>query len=506
MENKKKVIVIGAGLAGMSVASYLQMNGFDTEIFEAHNACGGLCTSWKRKDYLIDGCIHFMAGTSPKNSTYNFWNDLIDMSSIDFVFSDSHSVVEDENHDRFYFYSDIHKFEAELLKTAPEDKKVIKELTGLIKKFIKVNLPVFKPIELMTLREKMKVGYQMTPYLLSIRKYMRITNDEFADKFKNPTVRNALKTAFEGDMPLFYSIMPMVWRHQKDTGYPKGGALLISRLLENNYTRSGGIIHYNSKVEKIITENNEAKGVITENHKTHDADIVISAADGRATIYHLLEGKFKDKNILERYESGLFHPIDKTLYVSIGVNIDFSDQPTKIYFPIKKPITIDAKTTLYSLEITHYCADPGSAPKGKSLIALMPDAKDWEYWNNLRKNDLKKYNAEKERVANAIIDALDQRFGNIKANVEMVDVATPATYIRYTNNWTGGQISWKSTKETFGKPTLWQIKGLADFYMTGQWAGTSGGLNNVVMMGNHLAQIICKKEGITFKTKSSTKI
>jgi hypothetical protein len=34
--------------------------------------------------------------------------------------------------------------------------------------------------------------------------------------------------------------------------------------------------------------------------------------------------------------------------------------------------------------------------------------------------------------------------------------------------------------------------------MTGQWAAISGGLNNVVMMGNHLAQIICKKEGMKF--------
>jgi hypothetical protein len=38
--------------------------------------------------------------------------------------------------------------------------------------------------------------------------------------------------------------------------------------------------------------------------------------------------------------------------------------------------------------------------------------------------------------------------------------------------------------------------------MTGQWAGTSGGLINVVMMGNHLTQIICKHEGIKFTDKA----
>ena len=109
------------------------------------------------------------------------------------------------------------------------------------------------------------------------------------------------------------------------------------------------------------------------------------------------------------------------------------------------------------------------------------------------------YLKEKMRIATEVIDALDLKFGQVKENVEMVDVATPATYIRYTSNWTGGQISWKATRKTFGKPTTWQIQGLRNFYMTGQWAGTSGGLINVVMMGNHLTQIICKNENKIFK-------
>ena len=136
----------------------------------------------------------------------------------------------------------------------------------------------------------------------------------------------------------------------------------------------------------------------------------------------------------------------------------------------------------------------------------MPDAKDWEYWFDLREKDKEKYDSEKNRVADEIVKALDKRFGNIKKNLEMIDVATPATYIRYTNNWTGGQISWKATRMTFGKPTTWQIKGLSGFYMTGQWAGTSGGLNNVVMMGNHLAQIMCKNEGIPFRISTINKL
>ncbi len=498
MKQKKKVIIIGAGLAGMSAGSYLQMNGFRTEIFESYRMSGGLCASWKRKDFNIDGCIHFMEGVSPNEVFYPFWNNIIDMKSIDFVFFESHSVVDDSNGNRIHFYSDVDKLEEEFLSKAPEDKKQIKEFIGLIRKLSRMRLPLNKPFEVMTIADKLKVAYTMFPYLRTMRKYLNITNLEFASRLKNPALKYAIETAFVGHQPLFYSIMPLVWRNKKDTAYPKGGAALISGMMEQSYIESGGKIHFKSRVKRIITNGNSTRGIELENGDVHECDIVVNAADGRTAVYDLLGGKFKDRNIIERYEGETFKTIDKTLYVAIGLNRDFSDVPRKIYFHIDKPIYIDKLTTMNYLEVTHYCDDPHSAAEGKSLLALMPEAKDWEYWHELRQSNKPEYRKEKKRIADAVIEALEQKFGNIKDFIEMVDVATPATYIRYTNNWTGGQISWKATKKTFGKPTTWEIKGLKDFYMTGQWAGTSGGLVNVVMMGNHLTQIICKNEGVTF--------
>lgn len=483
----------------MSAGCYLQMNGFETEIFESYSLPGGLCASWKRKDYQIDGCIHFMEGTNPQGFYYSFWNNLIDMKAIDFAYFDSHSAVDDKMGNRINFYSDIDQLENEFLAKAPRDRKVIKEFTGLLRKFEKARLPISKPFETMNFGDKLKAASQMIPYLPAMYKYLKITNHEFAEKIKNPTLKYALETAFVGHMPLFYSVMPLVWRHQKDAGYPKGGAALISKMMENRYNQLGGHIHFKSKVDEVIIENNAACGIKLENGNIHYSDLVINAADGRNAVYHLLKGKFKDKNIIERYESDTFETIDKTLYISIGVNKDFSKEPRKLYFELTKPIKIDRMTTMDHLEITHYCADPSIAPEGKSLLVLMPEAKDWKYWVELRLHDKQMYLKEKMRIATEVIEALDLKFGKVKENVEMVDVATPATYIRYTSNWTGGQISWKATRKTFGKPTTWQIKGLRNFYMTGQWAGTSGGLINVVMMGNHLTQIICKNENKIFK-------
>ena len=60
---EQSIIIIGAGLAGLSAGCYARMNGYRTTIFEMHNIPGGLCTSWKRKGYTFDGCIHYLLGS-----------------------------------------------------------------------------------------------------------------------------------------------------------------------------------------------------------------------------------------------------------------------------------------------------------------------------------------------------------------------------------------------------------------------------------------------------------
>jgi len=54
------MIIIGAGLAGLSTGCYAQMNGYESRIFEHHTKPGGVAAVWKRGDYLIDGGIHFL--------------------------------------------------------------------------------------------------------------------------------------------------------------------------------------------------------------------------------------------------------------------------------------------------------------------------------------------------------------------------------------------------------------------------------------------------------------
>ena len=73
--NEKTVLIIGAGFAGLSAGIYARMNGYKTQIFEMHDKPGGLCTSWKRKGYTIDGCIHWLVGSAPETVMHDYWEE-----------------------------------------------------------------------------------------------------------------------------------------------------------------------------------------------------------------------------------------------------------------------------------------------------------------------------------------------------------------------------------------------------------------------------------------------
>ena len=70
------LIIIGAGIAGLSAGCYARMNDLDALILEQHTIPGGLCTSWRRGDYTFDGSIRYLTGTRPDSREHRLWQEL----------------------------------------------------------------------------------------------------------------------------------------------------------------------------------------------------------------------------------------------------------------------------------------------------------------------------------------------------------------------------------------------------------------------------------------------
>jgi phytoene dehydrogenase-like protein len=229
---------------------------------------------------------------------------------------------------------------------------------------------------------------------------------------------------------------------------------------------------------------------------------VISAADGHATLFNMLDGKYLDARTREQYEKWpLFHSL---LFVSLGVNRKFDDLPVTvsgISFPLKEPVMIADKIR-ERLPVHIYNQDPTMAPEGKTAVTVMLDS-DYEYWKKLAE-DPAVYIQKKDNIANTIVRLLEQRFPGITEQVEVTDVATPLTFERYTGNWKGSFEGWIITPEnayTMTKPLPQTVPGLKNFYMCGQWVEPGGGLPTSIMSAKRLLKTICKEDGIRFNSR-----
>lgn len=489
---KRKVIIIGSGIAGLSAGCYLQMNGYDTEIFESHNIPGGLCTSWKRKGYTFDGCIHSISGLNPDFKLYGYWNELIDMNKINFVHHDILGTFEEENGGKITAFSDPEKLRKELISIAPEDEKFITSFINAIKKLSKYDTQLSKPLELWTSIDYFLNQFKVAPYLIDLIKWRKST-EETSKKCKSKLLKKIIASDFFTHYPAYFLIFSLAHLYNKNAGYPIGGSLCFARLLEKKYLKLGGTIHYNSKVRKINTKNDQTTGIALENGEVHDnAHIVISAADGYNTIFKMLDGKYVNEKIKNLYNN---HPKwPSMVLVSLGISRTLENEPSSIELYLEKELVVDEKSKLKSIPLTIYNFDPTLAPKGKTCIRVLLKTDNFQYWNDLKKTNIGKYNQEKDRLVKEVIKILDKRLENIANNVEVVDVATPSTFYRYTGNWMGSTQGWDWLPGVIPETLKKELPRLKNFYMIGQWTMPGGGVSAAFQTGRDITRIICKKD------------
>ena len=490
----KKIIIIGAGIAGLSAGCYLQMNGYQTQIFEAHNLPGGLCTAWKRKGYTIEGAIHGLLGSSPANPFFSLWNELIEMNKIEFVNHDVQAVFELEDKRRFYLYSDLNKLEKYMKDISPEDSVAIEKFVNGVKRIGKMQMPVGKPREFMNALDYLKM-VKYLPMLSFMKKWLKVSAEDYAKQFKSLLLQQVVR---EFSSPILFEMFVLYALNARTSGYPIIGSLEFSKLFERKYLALDGKINYNSKVSSIIVKNDKAKGIQLADGTEHEADIVISACDGQTTLFKLLNGKYVDDSLAASYKTMKLN--SSRIQVALGIARTFDKEPHLIKYILTQPFKIEDGSQFSAIDVQIFNQNSALAPPGKTLLEIQFETNNGEFWINLRAQDLQKYKQTKERIAQNVIAFLNEKLGNIRNNIEMVDVVTPATYARYTGTWQGSIQGWANEKIFEKNPFKKELPGLANFYMTGQWVEPGGGVPTVFKSGRDLAQIICKKDGAKCKT------
>lgn len=492
MKKRSKILIIGAGAAGLSAGIYAGMNGFDSTIYEMHSLPGGLCTAWRRRGYVFDGAVRYLAGVDPNTNGFQLWQELGILKDTAFHFYEEFTCIEGQDGRELHLFTDIDRLESHLLDLSPEDERVIRDFIQGIRDFRKLDLPV--DITASDAQELAGMGREMLPVLIPTLRWRSMTLDEFAQRFKSLLLREGLPLFFQfspPDFPMMLCLSTLAMMNDHEAGYPIGGSLPLAKALEKRFLELGGEVQYRTRVTSIMVKNNVAVGLELENGEKVYGDVVISAADGRATIFDLLDGKYVNRKIVENYQGRLV-PSKSILQISLGVAMDFSDHPPMINFPLEYPVWL-GNVRHDRLVLKHYCFDPTMAQEGNSVLTLWCEA-DYDYWSWLRR-DRARYQQHKDEAAEIVIEILDRRYPGLRNALEVVDVATPVTHERYTGNWRGAFAGWALTNRKMsmmmGIGMSKTLPGLDHFYRIGHWVEPGGNVELSCASGRDVIKDIC---------------
>ena len=501
----RSLLVIGGGIAGLSMGCYAQMNGYRSTILEMHDKPGGLMTAWTRKGYTIDYCIHWLCGSRPGGSLYRLWEEIGLIQGCELVDLDEFYRYEGEDGRTVVISRDIDRTTAHLCELSPVDAPLIKEFFGAAGKLVgKDMMADVPPRELMGLGGTAKMLPRMLSIMRPYRRWGPRSLESVAAQLKDPLLAAAFRAMWPAESSAFFMLMTLAWLHEGSAGYPIGGSRPMARHVERRYTELGGETRYGARVAEILVEGGRAVGVRLVDGAELRAGAVVSAADGHATIYDLLGGRFLGSVHRDVYEGGVLPLFTSLLFIGVGVDDPFSDLPqivTGIELPMPAPLELGGRTYT-RLHVRVHNFDRTLAPEGKTAITCILAA-DEAYWGPLRAEDPERYKAEKQQVADAVVATLDARWPGTAAKVEMTDVSTPATLVRYTGNWRGSFEGWLPTPEWRLKEVPKTLPGLERFWMAGQWVAPGGGLPSGVMTARQVQQLICHADGVPFRTTTA---
>lgn len=486
---KKKIIIIGGGIAGLSAGVFGQKYDFETEIFEMHTVPGGQCTAWKREGYMFDYCLQWLMGSS-SGSLNKIWKQLGALSE-DIEIIEPEIFIRNINsqNEEFLIYKDMQKWKDYLENLAPEDKKPIEKMFSIINKisFSGDIEEMMKPAQLRRTLPLLKSFFQMSGIIIPMIKYGKKSFDQFIEElgFNNNYLIKFLRKVYSNEnFSAIALLMMFALFKDKNAGYPAGGSLKFVMRIVDRYKSLGGCLSTGKKVKKIIMEDGRTSGIILEDGTIHRADYVIAACDLHTVIYDMLEGKYIPDDIKNAFENWpLFKPL---VQVSFGVNKEIKEAQMVNNYLV--PVTI-GRTETDSYSLMNFCYDPAMAPAGKTTI-IMRFESPFELWEDLEKDEYKK---EKEKIKKDAVVLLEKAYPGINDFIEVVDIATPLTDIEYTGVYRAAYEGFMPTRINMNKSINPVIEGLDNFMLAGQWLFPGGGLPPSALSGKWAVEEFYKK-------------
>jgi phytoene dehydrogenase-like protein len=456
-----RIVIVGGGVSGLSAGIYGLMSGHEVTICEKNRVAGGNLTGWRRGEYYIDNCIHWLTGTNERTDGYRRWEALGALGGVKIHQGESLFTVEADG-DRLSLWRDLTRLERDMLRLSPEDAGEIKRLVGAI-----------RAASLLSGADGKRGAWERAATIPRLAYYYPLSTGALARKFRNPLLKRFI-IGFLGERfgALGFIVMAATFT-SGNGGIPEGGSLAMAERMARRFVSLGGDLRLSARVGRIITEGKRASAVILSDAERIEADAVIIATDPAAAFGKIicapmprgLEWRCRGRG-LERFSS--FHQA----FACKG-NAGFSadvliDVPREYRSVIKSDLVL----------LREFSHEPSSAPRGEVMLQAMEPCTEAEATADicLYASDKAAYREAKRSRAAAVEYLITESLPELKRRITLVDAWGPSTYKRYTGAPCGAYMASCLPAAYLPRRAKSRAAGFENLYVATQWQSLPGGL------------------------------
>ena len=482
---KKRIIIIGAGIAGLNSGIELLQKGYDVEIYEKNDEVGGLCSGYFVDGYNIDACLHWLMGTKKGTILNTLWKnngaltDDIEISNLPFFCSFLYKGT------KVTFSRNLEEEEARWIDLAPSDAKVIHNFFKSVKNL--ATLWDLTQDENRTILSKDAI--KVVPNAASIIKSMRMSRKDYAKQFTHPALRFAIENAMTGYNNAYFFMQVYALFSTGDGNVPMGGAYKMIQRIKERYLSLGGKLYLNNPIDEFIVEENHINGA-KSNNQIIIGDYYISALDNNYTLKKLLKNQYHTRTYDYLNNNIKNNPISSSFCVYVRTTKDVShiDVPTCI--KIQK-IKVGAKK-VDSLLVRPYGFDKEyQYQDGSTVISLFVDQNqdDYAYFKHLEN-----YEKEEKRIIKDMISSLEEIYPELKGNLVYLTHFGPLEIKRQTNTSFGALQAYSFAKTGVLYQFSGKLRKIDNLYMCGQWNRSIGGTPTALLSSHEIVKKIVKQD------------
>jgi prolycopene isomerase len=507
------VIVIGAGIGGLTAAALLSKAGLSVCVLEKEPHVGGYLAGFRRKQFIFDTAIHWLNQFGPEGILDKLFKA---------IGSDHPKAVEQyrirrykgENFD-YLLTSKPDDFRDQLIRDFPDEKKGIEKMFLKAKQIgqsFKNYNKIFRSEETMSFFQRLKNKIRLLEFAIPFIPYLSFTGEKGLKKGLSRFVKNPkLQRIFSGEQEVLGCLIPIGWSYFHDfQSPPVGGSQVIPQWLEHVIEYYQNPVRLQCQVKEILVEKGYCKGLLFEQRgkfHTLNSKYIIAACDIETLYEKMLPPNAIPASLKRKLKVAELYSSSITVSIALDCtaeSLGFNEELVHLVDenqPFNEQSGGDPHRSEISI-IAPSWRDKSLAPENQGTLTLYMPA-SMEYKNEWEtKVDIfgkrvrgEAYQHLKKEIADVLISRVEEKLvPGLRAHILFYEVATPITHWRYTGNKNGTMMGARPGRKNMKNKISHYRTPVKNLILGGHWAELGGGVPIAAKAGANASLLILQKE------------